>query len=44
MEQLIRAEKLNLRPLITRILPLEAYDEGFELVKSAQASKILLKP
>jgi 2-desacetyl-2-hydroxyethyl bacteriochlorophyllide A dehydrogenase len=44
MELLIRSEKLNLRPLITRILPLEAYDEGFELVKSAQVSKILLEP
>jgi threonine 3-dehydrogenase len=44
MVQLIASERLNLKPLISRILPLEEYQEGFELVKSNQVMKVLLKP
>lgn len=44
MVQLIEDDCLNLKPLITRILPLEAYDEGFQLVKSSEVQKVLLKP
>jgi 2-desacetyl-2-hydroxyethyl bacteriochlorophyllide A dehydrogenase len=44
MMQLIESDRLNLKPLITKILPLERYREGFELVKSHQVMKILLQP
>ena len=44
MVQLIALEKLNLKPLISSILPLEKHQEGFELVKSNQVMKVLLKP
>jgi len=44
MNQLIDSDKLNLKPLITHILPLEEYQKGFELVKGQAAMKILLKP
>ena len=44
MVQLIEAGKLNLKPLISHILPLEEYDRGFALVKSHEVMKVLLKP
>jgi threonine 3-dehydrogenase len=44
MVQLVESNKLNLKPFISHILPLEQYQEGFELVKSNQGMKILLKP
>ena len=44
MNQLIDAGKVNLKPLITDILPMEEYQKGFELVKSYSVQKILLKP
>lgn len=44
MTQLIQAGKLNLSPFISRILPLEQYQAGFDLVKSNQVMKVLLKP
>ncbi len=44
MMQLVQASKLNLQPFISHILPLEEYQQGFELVKSNQVMKVLLKP
>ncbi len=44
MVQLIEADKLNLKPFISRVLPLEAYREGFELVKANGVMKVLLRP
>ena len=44
MMQLIESESLNLKPLITKILPMEKYQEGFELVKSHDIMKVLLQP
>lgn len=44
MVQLLEADKLNLKPLISHILPLEEYDRGFALVKSHEVMKVLLKP
>lgn len=44
MNQLIEADKVQLRPLISHILPLEEYEKGFELVKSASVMKVLLRP
>ena len=44
MNQLIDSGKINLKPLITHVLPFEEYEKGFELVKRHEAMKVLLKP
>jgi 2-desacetyl-2-hydroxyethyl bacteriochlorophyllide A dehydrogenase len=44
MMQLIESDSLNLRPFITKVLPIEQYQEGFELVKSHSVMKVLLQP
>jgi len=44
MDQLIDSSKINLKPLISHILPLKEYAKGFELVKSHDVMKVLLKP
>jgi len=43
MTQLINANKLILKPLISRILPFEKYKEGFELAMTPDAMKVLLE-
>ena len=43
MMQLINANKFILRPLISHILPVEKYKEGFELAMSPDAMKVLLE-
>jgi alcohol dehydrogenase/L-iditol 2-dehydrogenase len=35
---------LKLKPLISRVLPLEKWREGYEAVESRQAAKVILKP
>jgi len=44
MNQLIDAGKINLKPLITHILPFEEYERAFELAKSHETMKVLLTP
>jgi 2-desacetyl-2-hydroxyethyl bacteriochlorophyllide A dehydrogenase len=44
MVQMIETGKLNLKPFISRILPLAEYEQGFALVKSHEVMKVLLKP
>jgi len=44
MNQLIDSGKINLRPLITHILPLEEYEKGFEIAKGHEVMKVLLRP
>jgi threonine 3-dehydrogenase len=44
MNQLVDSGKVNLKPLITHILPIEKYQEGFEMVKGHDVMKVLLKP
>ena len=44
MNQLIDAGKINLKPLITHILPIEEYERAFELAKSHETMKVLLTP
>ena len=44
MVQLIESDKLTLEPCISHILPLADYQKGFELVKSNEVMKVLLKP
>jgi 2-desacetyl-2-hydroxyethyl bacteriochlorophyllide A dehydrogenase len=44
MEQLVNADKLQLAPLISCVLPLREYDQGFALVKQQGVQKVLLQP
>lgn len=44
MEALLKAGKLDLGPVITHRLPMEKFGEGMELLRSGEASKILLYP
>jgi len=44
MEALLKAGKLDLGPVITHRLPLEKFAGGMELLRSGEASKILLYP
>ena len=44
MVQLVNADKVDLKPLITHVLPLEEFDHGFALVKGHDVQKVLLRP
>lgn len=44
MNQLIETGRLRLKPLISHVLPLEEFDRGFELVKSQETAKVILRP
>jgi len=44
MNQLIDSDKINLKPLISHVLRLEEYERAFELAKSHEVMKVLLKP
>ena len=44
MTQLVEADRVELKPLITHILPMEGFDRGFELVRSPDVMKVLLRP
>jgi threonine dehydrogenase-like Zn-dependent dehydrogenase len=44
MVQLIESNKINLKPYLSYILPLEEYRYGFSLVKAGEGMKVLLKP
>ena len=44
MTQLVEADQVELKPLITHILPMEEFDRGFELVRSHSVMKVLLRP
>jgi len=41
---LMAAGRVNAKPLITKVLPLSRYQEGFELARSGSALKVLLSP
>jgi 2-desacetyl-2-hydroxyethyl bacteriochlorophyllide A dehydrogenase len=44
MVQLIESDKINLKPYVTYILPMEEYAKGYDMVKSQNVTKVLLKP
>ena len=44
MNQLIEAGKVHMGPLVSCILPMDRYREGFELVEDYTVQKVLLKP
>jgi threonine 3-dehydrogenase len=41
-EALVKSGRVDLRPIITHVLPLEAYGEAFALMESGAAAKIVL--
>ncbi|NJN83838.1 MAG: alcohol dehydrogenase catalytic domain-containing protein [Caldilineaceae bacterium] len=43
MVQLVESGRIDLKPYVTHVLPLEEFDRGFELVKSYGVQKVLLK-
>ena len=44
MNQLVEAGKVDLKPLISHVLPLEEHEKGFDLVKGHDVMKVLLRP
>jgi threonine 3-dehydrogenase len=44
MTQLIDSGKVDLKPFVTHILPMEEYQQGFEMVTRGDVMKVLLKP
>jgi threonine 3-dehydrogenase len=43
MQALVKSGRVDLRPIITHVLPFDAFDEAFALMKSGQAAKIVLE-
>jgi threonine 3-dehydrogenase len=41
-EALVRSGRVDLRPIITHVLPFEQFDRAFELMRSGEAAKIVL--
>lgn len=41
---MLATKKLNLQPLIYKVLPIEEASEGFEIIRRRDALKVLLKP
>ncbi|MFN8466514.1 MAG: zinc-binding dehydrogenase [Caldilineaceae bacterium] len=44
MVQLVEADKVDLKPLITHVLPMADFDHGFDMVKGHDVQKVLLQP
>jgi threonine 3-dehydrogenase len=40
-EALVKSGRVDLRPIITNVVPLSAYEEAFELMRSGAAAKIV---
>ncbi len=41
MQRMVRNKRIDLKPIITHVLPLESFDEAFTLLKSGNAAKII---
>jgi threonine 3-dehydrogenase len=44
MEGLVNSGKIDLKPYISCVLPIEEFAKGYELVKAHEVMKVLLKP
>jgi len=42
--RILGSGKINSEPLISHIIPLEKWEEGFKLSMSGEATKVLIKP
>jgi threonine 3-dehydrogenase len=41
-QALVKSGRIDLRPIITHVLPFEQFDRAFELMKNGEAAKIVL--
>jgi threonine 3-dehydrogenase len=44
LDQLLRSGRLDLRPAITHVMPMERFDEAIGLLRDARAGKVVLVP
>jgi threonine 3-dehydrogenase len=44
MDNLLRSGRLDIRPAITHVMPMQSFDEAIALLKSGQAGKVVLVP
>jgi len=44
MMQAVESNKIDLKPFVSHVLPFEEFQRGFELVRSTETMKVLLKP
>jgi threonine 3-dehydrogenase len=44
MDNLLRSGRLDVRPAITHVMPMERFDEAIALLRSGQAGKVVLVP
>ena len=44
LDQLLRSGRLDLRPAITHVMPMERFDEAIALLRDAKAGKVVLVP
>jgi len=44
MDQLLRSGRLDLRPAITHVMPMEKFDEAIGLLRDGRAGKVVLVP
>jgi len=42
MQRMVKNRRIDLKPIITHVLPLESFDEAFGLLKAGTAAKIIL--
>ena len=42
MQKMVKSGRIDLKPIISHTLPLEAFDQAFDLLKSGTAAKIIL--
>jgi threonine dehydrogenase-like Zn-dependent dehydrogenase len=40
----VESNKIDLKPFVSHVLPFEEFQRGFELVRSTETMKVLLKP
>jgi threonine 3-dehydrogenase len=44
MDNLLRSGRLDIRPAITHVMPMEKFEEAIALLKSGHAGKVVLVP
>jgi threonine 3-dehydrogenase len=42
-EALVKSGRVDLRPIITHVLPFERFEDAFALMRSGEAAKIVLE-
>ncbi len=44
LDQMLSSGRLDLRPAITHVMPMEKFDEAIHLLKDGKAGKVVLVP